>query len=214
MTIYDPKSPPTVEALTAENNRLRARLDELEAELSDRNDSETRPRRARSRRSGSRHLSDETEDLLRDLPSHSIDEIDRLARGLTYALEENIRSMADVVSALADRIFSQPTERYRRGSYRSSQARRHQEDDRDDSRERESTITADDLAAGIADSVHESLAAPGRVIRRFWEAYETDEEENRSTSARRRGRTDRSDITGHTARGSDSLPRTDQESQL
>jgi hypothetical protein len=183
------QSTTTNQALEAENERLRARIKELESELSGGEDTSSR-RRYRTRRT--RRLSEETEDSIRDIPSHAIDELDRLARGFSYAVAENLRSTSDVINGFADEVFG------RRGERRSvSRTRRSRyEDEREQDREYESesdrdqvsTASVDEVLAGVATGIHESLDMPRRVIERFFDAYE-EEPSSRSSERRVRVRT-------------------------
>jgi hypothetical protein len=93
-------------SLEAENARLRARIRELESRYSDRRTDEyDEPWRRRH--------SEETEDRVRDIPSHAADTMERLARGLTHAFVEQLQSSVDAMHAVADEILGASRSRRR-----------------------------------------------------------------------------------------------------
>jgi hypothetical protein len=148
-------------ALRQEVTRLRARVRELEGD-------NRRRRRTRSR------FSDETEDLLDELPSEAAEEADRLGRAITYAVAESVRSAADVINVLADGIFGEGRERRR--SRRSREERDAEPAGAD----------ADDVVYGVASGVREALSGPGRTLRTFTDAYERPRTARRTRSSAKR----------------------------
>jgi len=201
MDLTDSQANASNESLEAENARLRSRIRELQSELGERRETESgSTRRSRTRRT--RRISEETEDSLRDIPDHAMDELDRLARGFSYAAAEHFRSASDVINRFADEMFRGRPERRSE-----SETRRESESDLDREEDRLVDYT-DDTLAGIAGGVHESIEMPRRVIERFFDAYEEDLPA-RSSRRRTRARTGRSvrtraEARDDTTRGSDS----------
>jgi hypothetical protein len=175
------------ESLEAENARLRARIRELESRYSDRRANEyDEPWRRRRR--------EETEDRVRDIPSHTADSLERLTRGLTYAFVEQLQSGVDALNVVADEILgpSRSTRRTRyegeeRGEYRRRRTSRYEETEADEEYDEErgrrpgrrSADMMSDVAAGIAEVIHESLDTPRRVVERFFDAYYEENEPRR-----------------------------------
>jgi len=145
-------------ALASENERLRVRIKELESESP--REPETGSSRRRSSTGRTRKLSPETKDRISDIPNHATDEMEKLARAVSYATAEHIRSTSDVLNSFADEVF-------KRGARRDSEG--------------DTTLT-DDVMAGVASAFHESLDTPRRVIERFFDAYQ---EENKPRSSPR-----------------------------
>ena len=144
---------PTIEVLEAENTRLRARIDALEAHQA------RAPRRnaGTSERKHSGILGDETEGILKDLGDSSRDTLDRIARGLVFAWVESIDATSDAINAAAQTAFS---ERAERGTARAAE-------------DGEGGIQAStkDLVASLASGLRLALDGPERVVSRFLDAY-------------------------------------------
>jgi hypothetical protein len=133
-------------------------------------------------------VSPETEDRLRSIPNHARDEADRLARGLSYAAAEHLRSTSEVISSFADEFFTRTAQR-RKERTSSSSTDTKVESLSDVETEVRSTTdrmsdAADDLLAGVTNSVHESISVPRRVIERFFEAYENEPEGHKRRQAK------------------------------
>jgi hypothetical protein len=170
MVATESSAPPTIEALQAENARLRARISALESEHTA---GETQREAAGPAEEPKQPpiLSDETRDLLKDLGSSSLSEIDRLARGLTYALVESIHGTADAVNAAAETAFGERADR--RAAQRTGEA--------------QDTLrgSTDDLVASVTTGIRAALQNSHRVARRFLDAYD-DEKHTRKQQARPR----------------------------
>jgi hypothetical protein len=167
MDASNPQSTITNQNLEAENARLRARIRELESDPSARAETDRSTASQRSRTRRTRTLSPETEDRLRDIPSHALDELDRLARGVSYAMAENLRSTSDVITSVAEELFGPKSQRRSESTTRRSSSvdtrvevdrgqDRVVESDTDPDVDRVSNM-ADDLVAGVAKGAHESL---------------------------------------------------------
>jgi cell division septum initiation protein DivIVA len=140
MSTEEPKA-----ALAAENARLKARIDELEAEL-------------QSKGSGKKSKSHtETDKLVHDMPDKAADEATRLLHALAHAFVEQLRSSADVIKVVADEAF-------KRREQRSSK------DERLD--EMRLSEIEDDLASVLNKGIDKSLDVPRRVVDKFYEVYQ------------------------------------------
>ena len=191
----NPESIVTNQTLEAENARLRARMRDLESESSDTGSSQ-RPRRRRNRA-----VSEETEDNLRDIPGHALDELGRLGQGLSYAVAEGFRSTSDFFTGFADEVS---TQRPQRRSRRASSARQGVSLETEPETEPETHVVsnvADDIVAGVSSGVHELLDAPRRVVEGLMDAYReeprssiTGEGRTRTVEGRSRTVEDRSRI--------------------
>jgi len=97
---------------------------------------------------------EELEHPAQDLPFHAFDTADRLARGFTYALVEELQTGVDSINAMANKFFGKsPKEHY----------------------EQRSNVLSD-LASGLAQGAHEALNIPRRAMDRFFTAFH--EEQN------------------------------------
>lgn len=180
-----PQANVTNQSLEAENARLRARIRELESEPTD-TGSSPRPRRRRTRA-----ISEETEDNLRDVPSHAMDELGRLGRGLSYAVAEGFRVTSDLFSCWADEVSAPRSQRRSRHapSVRSG-ANVDTEGDTESEPQVASTV-ADDLVAGVASGIHEVIDGPRRVVESFMDAYQEDPKPSGSGESRSRSGDDK-----------------------
>jgi hypothetical protein len=126
-----------------EVNKLQARIDELEAEL-------------KSRRANDSKKHAETDKLRTDTVDKTTSEANRLLHALSVAFVEEVRSAADVVKAVSDEAF-----------------RRHEDRiDRDEAiTEVRLSDLGNDVAAVLNKGIDKSLAGPGRVVDKFYEAY-------------------------------------------
>ncbi len=180
---------PTKETLETENQRMRARIKELESKLAERGEGDsTSPRRSRGSRT--RPVSPETEERLRSIPGHARDEIDRLARGLSYAAAEHLRATSDVINSFADEFFARNAEtRTHKSSKRPAPGTARETDQDEESHVQRAADNVsrmtDDVLAGVSRGVHESIETPRRVIERFFDAYETDSASAEDLSRRR-----------------------------
>jgi hypothetical protein len=86
----------TKEQLVEENEALRARVRELEAEVKR---SSTRPR----------VFDRQTSDTLRDLPTEAIDQASRVLRAVSLAAVESTRNFGEVVTGFAEEILTRNT---------------------------------------------------------------------------------------------------------
>jgi hypothetical protein len=169
--------------------------DEADARGTDRDDY--------SRRTADR--ADEIDDIVRDLPARTVDEVSKLIRGLAFAYLEQIRLSANIVTTIAEEVFQRnrpdrtgrgARSRRRRDYDREpardrAYARERYDDERDENEgEREhrgrarrrrtvAGLTGDlpgDLYAGIVKAVDQSLQIPGRTVERFYESFKEAEE--------------------------------------
>jgi|SRR5215813_825247 len=148
--------------LVAEIARLRAQVQQLEAEVSH------KPPLDRERQ-----VREEPESPdIRDLPEHAIDEGSKLLRGLVLAAVEPLRIAGDLISQFGDEV---------RARNRPDRVRGRSE------RRSEGTSPSDlvsnlprDIAAGLSRMVDESLNIPGKVIDRLNEAYKETESVQRT----------------------------------
>lgn len=184
-----PQAPLSKESLETENQRMRARIKELESKLAEKGDVDsTASRRSRSFRRPM--VSPETEDRLRSIPDHARGELDRLARGLSYAAAEHLRATSDVINSFADEFFARTAERRsdsraRRSSNRAtSGATRETNEGAETPVERVSNMT-DDVLAGVSRGIYESIEIPRRVIERFFDAFDNDPASAEDPSGRR-----------------------------
>lgn len=137
-------------SLKLENERLRKRIEQLESELSASKDDQSPLRRV---------MGEKTEDSLREIPNHMLDEGDRLTRAVSYAIAESLRTASDTILTFADTLRSR-TESHPRSS--GAEGKR-------------SRTTADDLLASAASALHESLDTPRRVVERVYGSYHSNE---------------------------------------
>jgi hypothetical protein len=146
--------------MAAENARLRARIEALEAELA-----ATRTLEGREPRS-------EYERLRRDIPTQVADEGTRVVKALAQALAEQLRATADVVSAVADEAFRRREERAadERDTTDRPSTSPVAEDQRG-TRTTRSGRTAEDLSAVINTGIERAVEIPRRVIERLSDAY-------------------------------------------
>jgi hypothetical protein len=175
---------PAREALESENQRMRARIKELESQLSDKEADAPKPASKTFRI----RVSPETEDRLRSIPDHARDEVDRLARGLSYAAAEHLRSTSEVINSFADEFFGRTAQR-RKERTNSSSTGTNVESLSDVEAEVRCTTdrisdATDDLVAGVTTSVHESITVPRRVIERFFDAYQNEPEGHKRRQAK------------------------------
>ena len=137
MSIDDPTT------LAAENARLKARIDELEAELHTKG----------SGKSAS-HL--DTDRLIHDMPEKAADEANRLFLAMAHAFVEQLRSTADVINAVADEAFK----------------RREERSSRDESMKVRLIDFENDIASVLNKGIEKVLATPRRVVDKFYEVYQ------------------------------------------
>ena len=123
--------------------KLQARIDELEAEL-------------KSRRSRDAKKHSETDKLRTDTLDKTTSEANRLLHALSLAFVEELRSAADVVKAVSDEAFS------RREAYVSK------DEDLTDLR---FSDLENDVAGVLNKGIEKTIAAPGRVVDKFYEVY-------------------------------------------
>ena len=184
-----PQTPHSREPLETENQRMRARIKELESKLAEKDGRDSTASR-RSRSSRTPIVSPETEDRLRSIPDQARDELDRLARGLSYAAAEHLRATSDVISGFADEFFARTAERRsdsraRRSSNRAkSSAAREANEGAEPPVERVSNMT-DDLLSGVSRGIHDSIEIPRRVVERLFDAFENDPASAEDPSGRR-----------------------------
>jgi hypothetical protein len=127
----------------AENSRLQAKIDELEAELKSKRSSDSK------RHSESDKLRNETIDKVAD-------EASRFFHALSLAFVEDLRSAADVVKAVSDEAFKRRDDRAAK--------------DEDLSDIRLSDVE-NDVAAVVNKGIEKSIAAPRRAVDKFYEVY-------------------------------------------
>lgn len=206
-----------------EINRLRTQVRELQAQLSrvdtdeddDRNDERDEDRdRGRDRDDGRfvrtesyRRAADDATETARDLPVRMMDEVSKLARGLTFAYLEQLRTAGEVLITFANEVTSRNQSEGRRSEGRSrqqggrsrqeeSRRSRSREQERESDREEEgsersrgrgrtiTTMATDlpaDLTSGFFSALNRSLDLPGRSIERFQSVYRETEEQGEPT---------------------------------
>jgi cell division septum initiation protein DivIVA len=200
-----PHTPLTKEALETENQRMRARIKELESKLAEKGEADSTSGR-RSRGSRTQAVSPETEDRLRSIPGHARDELDRLARGLSYAAAEHLRATSDVINSFADEFFARSAERGAESRTRRSSRRATSGTVRETDQDTETHVQraadnvsnmTDDVLAGVSRGIHESIETPRRVIERFFDAYETDPASAQDPSGRRAQASARQEKVAH-----------------
>jgi hypothetical protein len=123
--------------------KLQARIEELEAEL-------------KSKRSRDSKKHAETDKLRTDTLDKTTSEANRLLHALSLAFVEELRSAADVVKAVSDEAFS------RREAYVSK------DEDLTDLR---FSDLENDVAGVLNKGIEKTIAAPGRVVDKFYEVY-------------------------------------------
>jgi phage-related minor tail protein len=141
MSIDDPTNEPA--ALAAENARLKARIDELEAEL-------------HAQGSGKPAAHPDIDRLTRDMPEKAADEASRLFHAMANAFVEHLRSVADVINVVADEAFKRKEER---SSRESNDGMRLSE-------------VENDIASVLNKGIEKFLATPRRVVDKFYETYQ------------------------------------------
>jgi len=131
-------------ALAAENARLKARIDELEAAL-------------HAEGSGKPGSHPDIHRLTRDMPEKAADEANRLFHAWANAFVEHLRSVADVINVVADEAFK----------------RREERSSRDESTEGMSLSDVEnDIASVLNKGIEKFLATPRRVVDKFYETYQ------------------------------------------
>src|SRR6266436_6478656 len=154
--------------LQPEIARLRARVEELQAELA------RRPRRGHERDSEQQR---ESSGVARDLPERAFDEGRKLFRGLALASVEQLRLAADLVSQLGEEVLS----RNRADRVQGRHEKRASEPITP------ASLVSDlprDFFAGVNSIIDESLMIPGKVVEKFYEAYKETESVQRSSAER------------------------------
>jgi len=127
----------------AENTRLQARIDELEAEL-------------RSKRSSESKRHSESDKLRTETLDKVTDEASRLFHALSLAFVEDLRAAADVVKAVSDEAFKRRDERAAK----------------DESiKDMRFSDVENDVAAVVNKGIEKTLAAPRRAVDKFYEVY-------------------------------------------
>jgi hypothetical protein len=127
--------------IEAENARLQARIDELEAEL--------RSRSSQTRHTESAKLRNETLDKVSD-------EASRLVHAMSLAFVEDLRAVADVVKAVSDEAFKRRDERVAKD---------------EDIKDMRLSDVENDVAAVLNKGIEKTIAAPRRAIDKFYEVY-------------------------------------------
>ena len=153
-------------ALAAEIARLRARVQQLEAEASH-----------KSPRDRKRDVREEPESPhIGDLPERAIDEAIKLLRGLVLAAVEPLRIAGDLASQFGEEVRA----RNRPDRVRSRSEGRSERVSPSD------LVSAlpRDISAGLSRIVDESLNIPGKVVDRFYEAYKETESVQRTRAER------------------------------
>jgi hypothetical protein len=146
---------------------LLARVAELEAEV-DRKE-RALDRRARAESRGGQTPGYQVTDSMGELSRRSIDETNRLVRGLTLAHVEGFRAAADVLGAFADSI-----------------AKRNPPQDRNIM----ANLPSDMLYASM-EAMNRAVGVPGRAMSRFSEAYREDDAVREREDERERDRDQR-----------------------
>lgn len=160
--------------LAAEIARLRVRVQQLEAEVSN------KPPRNRER-----EVREEPESPnIRDLPERALDEGSKLLRGLVLAAVEPLRIAGDLASQFGDdvRARNRPYRARGRSEKRSGETS-------------PSGLVSDlpgDISAGLSRILDESLNIPGKVVDRFYEAYKETESVQRTSAERELSRAEQS----------------------
>lgn len=143
---------PDIEAtLLAENARLRARIEALEAEMWA---AKTRQRQS------------ETERLRTDSSTRVADETCHVAHAVAHAFVEQLRATADVISSVADEIWRRRDVRVEDIHDTAARARTWQ-----DAESTRASRVADDLAAVVNTAIERSMDVPGRVINALSNSY-------------------------------------------
>lgn len=142
MSIDDSSNPKATPS--AENARLKARVDELEAEL----------HAKRSARPASHR---ETDKLIHEMPEKAADEASRLVHAMAQGFIEQLRSTADVIDAVSAEAFK----------------RRKERSSRDESiHEMRLRDSENDVASVLNKGIEKVLATPRRVLDKVYEVYQ------------------------------------------
>jgi cell division septum initiation protein DivIVA len=125
-----------------ENAKLRARIDELEAQL-------------KSKRKSTTSTTKTASDAWSDATRSKRDSANRMVRGLTMASIESVRLVADAVSSFADGVASRNDSR---------------DKDHKTTRDLVSNLPAD-IAGSFADAVTDFVEIPAKTAEKYSSAY-------------------------------------------
>jgi cell division septum initiation protein DivIVA len=128
-----------------EVSRLKARIEELEAELKEKRGSRSERKRDRSRAA----------DTWADVQTNKGEVVTRLARGLTLGSLEGVRLFADVVSSFADGVGGRNSRR----------------DDGSTTPQRLASRLPTDMIEEFSDAFDRFVDIPARAAERYAEAY-------------------------------------------
>lgn len=149
--------------------QLRARVDELEAELARRQRVSSRSRISEERRlrpeSRFERSRKESVERLRDTSMQAMDEGSKLVRGLSLAYLEQLRAIADALNLFVDTVNE-------RNSPESNTSLRGL-----------SSQLPTDISNAFVDAIDVALDAPARMADRLYENYQETEEVERSTAS-------------------------------
>jgi len=130
--------------LAAENARLKARIEELEAQL-------------HTKGSGKPASHSDIDRLTHDIPEKAAHEANRLVHAMAHAFVEQLRSTADVINVVADEAYKRKEERSTR------------DESIDEMRLRD---LENDIASVLSKGIEKFLATPRRVVNKFYEVYQ------------------------------------------
>ena len=136
----------TEQSLQEEVAKLRAQVKELQEEL------------GHTEASAEPGASEETSELLRNLPDRFIGEASKTVRALTLACLEPLRVAGDIVDAFAEETSGR-AERGRSGTRTGKQSRS------------ETTSLPRDIYSGLIKAVDRSLDVPSKMVDRFYNTY-------------------------------------------
>jgi hypothetical protein len=198
----------------AEINRLRAQVRELQAQMARAEADVDDQGDDRDDEDGDGGISDlglgraagKATDTAADLSVRVMDEVGKLARGLTFAYLEQLSAAGEVLTTFADEVMTRnrpdsgrrsESRSSRRENERNSSSLDEEERDSDNSRRGRRTITGlatdlpADISSGFLRAFNRSLDIPSRAVERFQSVYRETEEKAEPTPSPT-GKTERS----------------------
>lgn len=169
-TTRTPEEDAEITLLQEREARLRARIEELEAERSSRPST-----RSQSDRSSTRSQIDEATDRTRDNMTRAMDEASNLARGVTLASLEVLRTATDAVSTFVNEVYD-----------------RNQPDD-DRSINELARQLPGDIVSGFMEGVYRVFDGPSRAVDTLSDTYRRGRSSGQERASGRRRSTSRAD---------------------